>query len=82
VIADRFSYKTPIRERTDRRALHTAQVIKMAIEHGPGGVAGSDADRRYPDVVLDGRSPKRARVVAAAAVSADAGAQAIYATRH
>jgi hypothetical protein len=80
VIADAFSYKTPIRELTDRRALHTAQVIKMAIDHGPGGVAGSDADRRY--VVLDGRSPKRARIGAAAAVASDAGSGAIYATRH
>ena len=51
LIADGFSCKTQIEQRTDRRALHTAQVIRMAMDHGPGGVAGSYPERVYPDVV-------------------------------
>ncbi len=50
VIADGFSCKTQIEELTDRRALHTAQVIKMAIEHGPEGVPGANPESAYPDV--------------------------------
>jgi Fe-S oxidoreductase len=38
VIADGFSCKTQIQQAgTGRRALHAAQVIKMAREHGPDG---------------------------------------------
>jgi Fe-S oxidoreductase len=55
VIADGFSCKTQVEELSQRRPLHTAQVMKMAIEHGRGGVAGGGApERAYPDVVLDG----------------------------
>ena len=51
LIADGFSCKTQIEQLTDRRALHTAQVIKMALEHGPEGVPGPRPEARYPDVV-------------------------------
>jgi Fe-S oxidoreductase len=34
VIADGFSCKTQIEEMTDRRALHTAEVLKLALEQG------------------------------------------------
>jgi FAD/FMN-containing dehydrogenase/Fe-S oxidoreductase len=51
VIADGFSCKTQIEELTDRRALHTAQVIKMAMDRGPDGVPGDRPERAYPDVV-------------------------------
>jgi len=36
LLADGFSCKTQIDHGTDRRALHTAQVIKMALDHGTG----------------------------------------------
>jgi FAD/FMN-containing dehydrogenase/Fe-S oxidoreductase len=55
LIADGFSCKTQIEQLTGRRALHTAQVIKMALDRGPDGVPGPEPERAYPDVELDGR---------------------------
>jgi Fe-S oxidoreductase len=49
LIADGFSCKTQIEELSDRRALHTAQVLKMAMDHGPEGVSGNEPERAYPD---------------------------------
>jgi Fe-S oxidoreductase len=54
LIADGFSCKTQVEHATDRRALHTAQIIKMALDHGENGPEGEYPERRYPDVVLDG----------------------------
>ena len=50
LIADGFSCKTQIQELSDRRALHTAQVLKMAMDHGPDGVPGNEPERAYPDL--------------------------------
>jgi FAD/FMN-containing dehydrogenase/Fe-S oxidoreductase len=76
VIADGFSCKTQVKEMTDRRPLHTAQVIKMAMEHGAEGVPGNHPERAFPDVVLSDRRLRAALaaagVGAAAAVSATA----------
>jgi Fe-S oxidoreductase len=55
LVADGFSCKTQIEELTDRRALHTAQVLKMAMDHGPEGVPGNEPESAYPDVLLKGR---------------------------
>jgi hypothetical protein len=42
IIADRFSCKTQIEQGdTGRRALHVAQAMKMAREHGPDGQRAS-----------------------------------------
>ena len=58
LLADGFSCKTQIDHGTDRRALHTAQVIKMALDHGTGGASRDEhPESEYPDVVLDGKSP-------------------------
>jgi Fe-S oxidoreductase len=51
LIADGFSCKTQVEHATDRRALHTAQILKMALDHGESGPEGSYPERRYPDVV-------------------------------
>lgn len=51
VIADGFSCKTQVEQLSDRRPLHTAQVLRMAMEHGPDGVPGARPERAYPDVV-------------------------------
>ena len=74
VVADGFSCKTQIEEGdTGRRALHIAQVLKLAHEHGAGG-----PPRPKPENLYYGVKPKpsRARRVihAAAAVTALAGA--------
>jgi Fe-S oxidoreductase len=53
VIADGFSCKTQVEQMTDRRPLHTAQVIKMAIDRGVEGVPGSYPERAYPDAVVE-----------------------------
>ena len=55
IVADGFSCKTQIAQLTDRRALHTAQVIQMALEQSPDGPPGSEPERRYPDVEPAGR---------------------------
>jgi hypothetical protein len=54
ILADGFSCKTQVEHATDRRALHTAQVVKMALDYGESGPADGYPERRYPDVVLDG----------------------------
>jgi len=78
VIADGFSCKTQVSQMTDRRPLHTAQVLKMAIDHGPEGVPGSFPERAYPDIVLDGAGPSPTALAAgtAAALTAASGAYA------
>ena len=40
IVADGFSCQEQIEQDTDRHALHLAQVLQMAIKHGPGGVPG------------------------------------------
>jgi Fe-S oxidoreductase len=50
LIADGFSCKTQIEQLSDRRALHLAQVVKMAMEHGPAGPPGARPERLYPDL--------------------------------
>jgi len=58
VLADGFSCKTQVAQGTDRRPLHTAQVIKMALDHGTGGTPrGENPETHYPDITLDGPSP-------------------------
>jgi FAD/FMN-containing dehydrogenase/Fe-S oxidoreductase len=83
LIADGFSCKTQVEQLTDRRPLHTAQVIKMAMDHGPEGVAGPCPEQRYPDVHVDGHADGRmpAIVGASAALAAGAAGAAIAARR-
>ena len=61
IVGDGFSCKTQIEQGASggRRAMHTAQVLKMALDHGTGGVPrGEHPESEYPDVVLeDGRAP-------------------------
>jgi FAD/FMN-containing dehydrogenase/Fe-S oxidoreductase len=75
VIADGFSCKTQIEEMTERRAMHTAQVIKMALDRGPAGVVGEPPEQAYPDVRLNGDGRVREAAVLGA-IAAGAGAVA------
>jgi len=51
VVADGFSCKTQIEEgETGRRALHVAQVLKLAREHGASGPPGPKPERLYYEV--------------------------------
>jgi Fe-S oxidoreductase/FAD/FMN-containing dehydrogenase len=47
IIADGFSCREQIAQSTDRRALHLAQVIQMAIHEGPEGPAEPYPEMRY-----------------------------------
>src|SRR5581483_1265042 len=47
IIADGFSCRTQIEQGTDRRALHTAQVLRMALEEGSAGAKGAYPEKKY-----------------------------------
>jgi FAD/FMN-containing dehydrogenase/Fe-S oxidoreductase len=70
IISDGFSCKTQIEHATDRRALHIAQVIKMAMDHGSSDSTGDYPERGYPDVVLNGHKPEIKAAAAAGVVVA------------
>ena len=71
IVSDGFSCKTQIEHATDRRALHTAQIIRMAMDHGSSGSAGDYPERDYPDVAPDsGHKPAIKAAAAAASVTA------------
>ncbi|HEV2093918.1 MAG TPA: FAD-linked oxidase C-terminal domain-containing protein [Rubrobacter sp.] len=81
LVADGFSCKTQIVQGTDRRALHTAQVIKMAMDYGPGGPPESERpESGYPDVVFEGSRPGRKRAAAAGAALVAGAAALAWAT--
>jgi Fe-S oxidoreductase len=74
LIADGFSCKTQVEHATERRALHTAQVIKMALDHGENGPEGDYPERRYPDVVLNRYGSPDLKTAAVVGGAAAAGA--------
>jgi Fe-S oxidoreductase len=75
VVADGFSCKTQIEQGdTGRRALHLAQVLKLAREHGASGPAGPRPERLYYEVRP---RPSLSRRAARAAVLAGAAALAV-----
>jgi FAD/FMN-containing dehydrogenase/Fe-S oxidoreductase len=74
LVADGFSCKTQIEEMTDRRALHTAQVLKLALERDPAAEVGPRPEEAFPDVALDGSAGRlREAVVLGGALAAGAG---------
>ncbi len=46
IVADGFSCREQISQTTDRRALHIAEVIQMALHHGPQGPSGNFPERQ------------------------------------
>jgi FAD/FMN-containing dehydrogenase/Fe-S oxidoreductase len=75
VVADGFSCKTQIEQgETGRRALHVAQVLQLAREHGASGPQGPKPEHLYyevrPQPSLSRRAAKAAALVAAAAGAA------------
>jgi len=76
IVADGFSCRSQIEQaHTGRRALHAAQVLALARDHGPDG-PGSYPERAAPDRPAGNRHLLRTAVVAAGA-AAVAGAVAI-----
>ena len=47
IVADGFSCREQIRQTTDRKALHLAQVMKMALDQGPHGPTGDYPEANY-----------------------------------
>jgi FAD/FMN-containing dehydrogenase/Fe-S oxidoreductase len=79
IVADGFSCRTQIAQATDRRALHLADLLEMAVRDGADGPPGSYPERRYaPD--HDRSSGVRPVLIAAAALAA-AGAAAATLSR-
>ena len=81
VIANGFSCKTQIEQGgTGRHALHLAQVMKMALDHGPQGVPGPRPERECYGVRPQpsaGRRAVRLGGAALAGAAAAAGAAAV-----
>ncbi|HJU36193.1 MAG TPA: FAD-linked oxidase C-terminal domain-containing protein [Gaiellaceae bacterium] len=79
VVADGFSCKTQIEQGgTGRRALHVAQVMKLAREHGAAGPQGPKPEQLYPEARPKPSLPRRA-ARAAVLLAAAAGAVAVAA---
>jgi FAD/FMN-containing dehydrogenase/Fe-S oxidoreductase len=68
IIADGFSCRTQIEQTTDRRALHLAQVIQMAMHDGTSGPAGD-----YPETKYMAQASQSARPALRTAVIAGTG---------
>ena len=47
IITDGFSCREMIRQETDRRALHFAQVLQMALHEGPTGPSAEPPEKKY-----------------------------------
>jgi FAD/FMN-containing dehydrogenase/Fe-S oxidoreductase len=84
VIANGFSCKTQIEQaKTGRQALHVAQAIKMAREHGPDGYRAGAPEKPYYEVKPEAPARRRAlRLGAATAVIAGALASAAIVNAH
>ena len=72
VVADGFSCREQIVHGTERRALHLAEVLQMAVREGGQGVARPRPEQGYTDA-MPRRSPVRALVTIALAMVALAG---------
>jgi Fe-S oxidoreductase len=77
IVANGFSCKTQIEQgNTGRRALHLAQVLKLAREHGASGPPGTHPERLYYEVRPKASARLRATRVAVALGAAALGAAA------
>jgi FAD/FMN-containing dehydrogenase/Fe-S oxidoreductase len=74
IVADGFSCREQIAQLSDRRALHLAQVLQMALHDGPDGPPGALPEQGFREPPA---RPSRAFVALAAAGAAAAGAAAV-----
>jgi FAD/FMN-containing dehydrogenase/Fe-S oxidoreductase len=79
VVADGFSCREQIRQTTDRRALHLAQVVRMGLLQGPAGPVGEYPERAY--LPAPGDVHKTPPELALAIAAAPAGAALLWARR-
>jgi hypothetical protein len=78
IVADGFSCREQIAQTTERRALHLADVLMMAMREGPAGPPGDYPERGYAGTDTGRAPPIGWRTVA---VSAIAGAVMTLVTR-
>jgi FAD/FMN-containing dehydrogenase/Fe-S oxidoreductase len=71
IVADGFSCQEQIEQMTDRRALHVAQVLQMALHEGEKGLPGPP-EARYPMQREESPDQRRQRLVKTALVGAGA----------
>jgi hypothetical protein len=76
VVTAGFSCRSQIEQLTDRRALHVAQVIQLARDHGPSGPQGPYPERAASPPPRPSVARRAARAGAVGAVAA-AGAGAL-----
>ena len=67
IIADGFSCREQIRQVSKRQALHTAQVLQMAINEGPRGPSGNFPEQKY--VASSAPTPSAAKIFSIAAIA-------------
>ncbi len=70
IIADGFSCREQIEQLTDRHALHTAQILKMARETGPQGPSGNFPERGYLENQPTALKPLEIALIAGAVLAA------------
>lgn len=73
IITDGFSCREQIEQLTDRHALHTAQVLKMAQESGPQGPAGNYPEQSYLERQPTGLKPLEIALLAGSGLAVAAG---------
>jgi hypothetical protein len=71
IVADGFSCKEQIEQQTNRRALHLAEVISIAMKEGPSGPGGIYPEDRSVQQRLEQqrRSVRRAGLIAASTIT-------------
>jgi hypothetical protein len=72
IVADGFSCREQILQFTDRHALHTAEVLQLALHQGPGGPDGMRPEERF--VREHAQAVRRSKLEALAAVGASGAA--------
>jgi FAD/FMN-containing dehydrogenase/Fe-S oxidoreductase len=81
IVANGFSCREQIAQHTDRRALHLAEVVKIALDHGPKGLQGARPEA--PIVARRERWVRRSMTRAALAIGVTLAALgALAVTRH
>jgi hypothetical protein len=68
IIADGFSCREQVRQTTDRVPLHTAELLKMAIDEGPRGPAGNFPEQKY--ITREPAIPSKGKTLALLAIGA------------
>jgi Fe-S oxidoreductase len=80
IVTDGFSCREMIGQETDRKALHFAQVLQMAIKDGPGGPARPSPENPYATLAPTAHVP--VSIMAGGALLAGAGLAWALRSRH